>query len=75
MDNNIYNEKRETTSLMLLSSEKKLYKSFARKKGWSTGKLLRVCARAFILYSEKKARSMEEAVEMAVYLDQDYREG
>lgn len=75
MDSSIYNEKREATSLMLLSSERRLYKAFARKKGWSTGKLLRVCTRAYILYSEKKARSMDDAIEMAVYLEKDYREG
>lgn len=74
MDNTIFDEKREPTSLMLLTSEKKLYKAFARKKGWSTGKFLRISARALILYVEKKCKNMEEAIEMAVYLDQDYRE-
>lgn len=74
MDDFINDDKREPTSLMLLSSEKKLFKNFARSRGWSSGKLLRVSARAIIIYSEKKAKSIEEALNLAVYLDKDMRE-
>jgi hypothetical protein len=74
MDNTVFDDRREPTSLMLLTSEKKLYKTFARKKGWSTGKFLRVAARAVILYSEKRVKTIEEAMDMSAYLDKDYRE-
>lgn len=74
MDDTVFDDKRDPTSLMLLVSEKKLYKAFARKRGWSMGKFLRVCARAIILHSEKKTKTIEEALDLAVYLDKDYRE-
>ena len=70
----IGDDKREPTSLMLLTSEKKLFKNYARSKGWSSGKLMRVATRALIIYSEKKTKSIEEAVNLAVYLDKDMRE-
>lgn len=74
MDNTISDEKREPTSIMLLTSEKKLFKNYARSKGWSSGKFMRVSARAVIIYTEKKAKSIEEAINLAVYLDKDMRE-
>jgi hypothetical protein len=74
MDNTVNDDKREPTSLMLLASEKKLFKNYARSKGWSSGKFLRVSARAIIIYTEKKAKSIEEAMNLAVYLDKDMRE-
>lgn len=74
MDNTISDDKREPTSIMLLASEKKLFKNYARSKGWSSGKFMRVSARAVIIYTEKKAKSIEEAINLAVYLDKDMRE-
>jgi hypothetical protein len=74
MDNTISDDKREPTSLMLLASEKRMFKNYGRSKGWSTGKLLRVSTRAIIIYTEKKAKSIEEAINLAVYLDKDMRE-
>lgn len=74
MDNYINDDKRGPTSIMLLDSEKKLFKAFARSRGWSSGKFLRVSARAIILFSEKKCKSIEEALNMSVYLDKDMRE-
>lgn len=74
MNDFINDDKREPTSLMLLTSEKKLFKNYARSKGWSSGKLMRVATRALIIYTERKAKSIEEAVNLAVYLDKDMRE-
>lgn len=74
MDSYINDERRSPTSIMLLDSEKRLFKVFARSRGWSVGKFLRVSARAFILHSDKKTKSIEEALNLAVYLDKDLRE-
>lgn len=69
-----YEDRRQPTSIMLLTSEKRLFQNYARSKGWSAGKFMRVSSRAVIIFSEKKAKSFEEAINLAVYLDKDMRE-
>lgn len=66
-------ERRTTKAFLVSKKERFLFETYAKEKGWSFTKMVRICIRAIILMEYNRASSLEEALKKAFLLDVDGR--
>ena len=66
-------EVRKISAVLLTNQEKKLFIMYGKEKGWPVTKVMRVCTKAVILYENKRATTLLEAMVKAELLEVDGR--